>query len=929
MNLTLGRRVGLLLAGAQVFIAVVALAGFLAGSSLSAVIEDYGGDKVPSLQALSGLATDVAQAASDAAAVENQSLDEAGHQAALEGLATQVKSAMAEAKDFEALRHPPAVAAAWAKTRTALDAWAGNVASLDKAARDRAAVSDRFAEAAAFQHVVSERFDQMRRDGQALLAPLEETAHATRAAADALRTEALATTRATHWWLGGAFFLSVALLGAAGAYLSRKTRRTLDTLKDESRRLRDAVQVGRLDERAEPASVDAEFRPLLEGLNETMEAFVTPIRATAERVTRIGRGDIPQRIAEPYQGDFNLIKESLNGCIDAVNAMVADVQALAQAGVEGRLAVRADAARHQGDFRKIVQGMNDTLDAVTKPIEIAAHAVGEIARGSIPPKITAQLRGDFAQIAENLNRCIDAVNLLVADANRLAEAGQAGRLSTRADADRHQGDFRKVVEGVNRTLDAVTGPLGVAARCVDDIARGNVPAPITEAYPGDFARLRDNLNTCIGAVNRLVADADKLVQGALSGQLATRADAQAHQGDFRKIVEGVNRTLDAVLAPVNEASGVLQLLAHKNLVARMSGDYQGDHARIKDSVNATAGALHDALSQVSVAVEQVSGAATQIAASSQAVASGASEQASSLQETTNSIEVVTASTKQAADSAQQANLLAQAARSAAVEGAAAVDQMQGAMGKIRASAEGTSQIIKDINDIAFQTNLLALNAAVEAARAGEAGRGFAVVAEEVRSLALRAKEAAMKTEDLIRQSVKEAGEGEVSSRHVAGKLSEIVTGVGKVSDIVSEIAAAAKAQSAGIDQVNRAVGEMDKVTQQNAASAEESSSAASELQGQSEELAAMIATFRIDRALGASRTRPAPALPAAPARPAPRSAPRAAPRPAAPAAPSPRAAAPAARLEPPRPAPPPPAPARSPAEEAFPMEDPDPEIRDF
>jgi methyl-accepting chemotaxis protein len=173
--------------------------------------------------------------------------------------------------------------------------------------------------------------------------------------------------------------------------------------------------------------------------------------------------------------------------------------------------------------------------------------------------------------------------------------------------------------------------------------------------------------------------------------------------------------------------------------------------------------------------------------------------------------------------------------------------MQGARGKIRASAESTSQIIKDINEIAFQTNLLALNAAVEAARAGEAGRGFAVVAEEVRSLALRAKEAAMKTEGLIRESVKQAGEGEATARQVAGKLGEIVGGIGKVSDLVSEIAASARTQSGGIDQVSRAVTEMDKVTQQNASSSEESSSAASELSAQAEELAAMVGAFQLER----------------------------------------------------------------------------------
>jgi methyl-accepting chemotaxis protein len=193
----------------------------------------------------------------------------------------------------------------------------------------------------------------------------------------------------------------------------------------------------------------------------------------------------------------------------------------------------------------------------------------------------------------------------------------------------------------------------------------------------------------------------------------------------------------------------------------------------------------------------------------------------------------------------QANSLAQTAKAAAVEGAASMDEMTGAMGKIRASAEGTSQIIKEINEIAFQTNLLALNAAVEAARAGEAGRGFAVVAEEVRSLALRSKEAALKTEELIKESVHQAAEGEIRSKQVNSQLGEIVGGIGKVTDIVGEIAASAQEQSSGIDQINKAVADVNKMPQQNAVNSEESSAAAEELSSQSEELAAMVGTFQL------------------------------------------------------------------------------------
>ncbi|HTN51008.1 MAG TPA: methyl-accepting chemotaxis protein, partial [Anaeromyxobacter sp.] len=628
--------------------------------------------------------------------------------------------------------------------------------------------------------------------------------------------------------IGGAVAVAAVALLALAWLLSRRLGGMVTALVAEARKLREAVEEGRLEVRGQTGHLDPEFRPIVDGINETMDSFLGPIRLTADYVQRISRGDVPPPITEPYQGDFNAIKESLNKAIGAVEALVADARMLASAGVEGRLSTRADAGRHEGDFRKVVQGFNDALDAVVGPLGTAARYLEEISRGEIPARIAEGYRGDFAAVRDSLNRCIDAVTALVEDAAMLAEAGVQGKLASRADARRHQGDFRKVVEGVNRTLDAVVGPLSMAARHVNDISKGKIPVRISDAYQGDFDKLKESLNGCIDAVNRLVGDAGRLLEAAAAGRLDARADAAQHQGDFRKIVEGVNRTLDAVLAPVDEAGRVLDRLSQRDLAVRVEGDYRGGHARIKESVNATAGALEDAVAQVAEAVDQVSSAAAQIAASSQAVASGASEQASSLEETSASLEHVLAGTRKAAEAAQQASLLARAARGAAAEGAETVEQMQAAMGKVRASAEGTSQIIRDINDIAFQTNLLALNAAVEAARAGEAGRGFAVVAEEVRSLALRAKEAAVISETIsetwpmpprmasslavtswavaslsvtdwtdswMSDSVKQAGEGEVTSKLVASKLERIVTGVSKVSDIVAEMATAALSAS--------------------------------------------------------------------------------------------------------------------------------------
>jgi methyl-accepting chemotaxis protein len=685
------------------------------------------------------------------------------------------------------------------------------------------------------------------REARAILLELID---AQRARFSRTRDEEIAALRRHRWIMVAVVVAAVLAAGALSLLVARGVARTVEALARQARVLTDAVRRGALGERGDPAVVSPEFRPIIAGFNETMDAFERPIRVTVDRVTRIGRGDIPPPIDEHFEGEFDRIQQALNACILAVTSLVADAGVLTRAGVEGRLGVRADPRRHQGDFRKVVEGMNATLDAVVGPLQVAARHVDAIARGAIPPPIEAEYRGDFAAIRESVNGCAAAVNALVEDATALARAAVEGRLETRADVTRHQGDFRKIVQGVNEALDAVVGPLSVAAGCVARIAAGHIPERIESEYRGDFAALRDNLNTCIDAVNRLVGDANGLAASALAGRLHERVDPARHQGDFRKIIEGVNRTLDAVIAPVTEARDVLGRLAERDLRARMTGAYQGELAATKEAINRTADALEEALGQVALAAEQVSRAATQIAASSHSVADGASSQASALVETTTAMDAVGASTRSSADGARRADALSRSTRAAADGGASAVERMQAAIGRIRSSAQGTSLIIKDVSEIAFQTNLLALNAAVEAARAGDAGRSFAVVADEVRALALRAKEAAAKTETLIRESMEVAAEGEASAADVATRLGEIVGGIQEVSTVVEGIASGSKAQAAGVEQVTRSVSAMDRIVQQNAASAEESSSAASELSAQAEELAAMVATFQLTRAPG-------------------------------------------------------------------------------
>ena len=232
--------------------------------------------------------------------------------------------------------------------------------------------------------------------------------------------------------------------------------------------------------------------------------------------------------------------------------------------------------------------------------------------------------------------------------------------------------------------------------------------------------------------------------------------------------------------------------------------------------------------------QQVASAAEQVSSTSQSLAQGATEQAAGLEETSSTLEEISAMTGQNADHAQQVQALASEASQQADQGFQTMNRMQGAINDIQTSSDETAKIIRVIDEIAFQTNLLALNAAVEAARAGEAGKGFAVVAEEVRNLAMRSAEAAKNTSSLIEQSVKNAQTGVEISGEVAKSLDGIVSSIGKTTGLVDEIANASREQARGVTQVNSAVSQIDKVTQQNAASAEESASASEELNAQAD-----------------------------------------------------------------------------------------------
>ena len=568
-------------------------------------------------------------------------------------------------------------------------------------------------------------------------------------------------------------------------------------------------------------------------------SITRPVGDVLDASKKMAAGDFKFDLDSDAQDEVGEMVRAVAAVQHAVQTMTNDAALLSQAAVAGKLATRADASKHQGDFRKIVEGVNATLDAVIGPLNVAANYVDRISKGDIPPKITDSYNGDFNTIKNNLNICIDAVNALVRDANLLAEAAVAGKLATRADAAKHQGDFQRVVKGVNDTLDAVIGPLNVAANYVDRISKGDIPPKITDSYNGDFNTIKNNLNTCIDAVNALVRDANMLSAAAVAGKLATRADASKHQGDFRKIVEGVNETLDNVVGPINDVRRVMGAMEQGDLTQTITASYQGDFDALKQAINNTIARLADTIGQINTAADALNNAASQVSATAQSLSQSSSEQAASVEQTTASVEQMTASINQNTENAKVTDSMATKASQEASEGGAAVKETVEAMKQI-------ADKIGIIDDIAYQTNLLALNAAIEAARAGEHGKGFAVVAAEVRKLAERSQVAAQEIGELAGSSVKLAEK----AGHL---LDEIVPSIKKTSDLVQEIAAASSEQSAGVGQINGAMGQLNQATQQNASASEELAATAEQMGEQAQQLQQLMSFFRVESHSGGYR----------------------------------------------------------------------------
>ena len=429
------------------------------------------------------------------------------------------------------------------------------------------------------------------------------------------------------------------------------------------------------------------------------------------------------------------------------------------------------------------------------------------------------------------------------EVNAVVSAASSGDFSQRIDITNKTGFFKTFSEGLNQTLDNTQQMIEELQQVFAALASGDLSQTITKNYVGSLEQLKNDVNATINKLTVVMSEIQKAAQAASSGDFSQRLDLSDKQGFFKTLSERLNRILDTFGQMIEELKQVFAALATGDLTQTITRNYAGSLEQLKDDVNTTVTALTYMINTVQQSADVVAQAAAEISLGNTNLSQRTEEQAASLEQMVASMEQMTTTVQQNADNAQQANQLAASARDYAGQGGKVVFAAIAAMSEISKSSKQVADIISVIDEIAFQTNLLALNAAVEAARAGEQGRGFAVVATEVRSLAQRSAAAAKEIKGLIQDSVSKVQEGTCLVNQSGTTLEEILVAAKKVNDIVSEIAAASREQTAGIQQINKVAAQLDDMTQQNSALVEEAAVASETLKEQAQSLKEHVTFF--------------------------------------------------------------------------------------
>ena len=547
----------------------------------------------------------------------------------------------------------------------------------------------------------------------------------------------------------------------------------------------------------------------------------------------------------------------------AVNQSVLMIREISKGHLKLRL--NMDSGDEIGDLARAMDQFADNLQNMLN------GNLRRIADGDLSVQVAFFDEEDEIAAAEK--KIVDTLRDLVAEVNGLTHSAVEGRLATRGDTSQFKGAFKQVVEGVNDTLNVVIGPLNGAAESLQQFAQGTLTTRITAEYPGNFAKIKDSVNAVVDMLAMRNADIQSLIQACVEGKLSTRADVSKYTGANGSVLEGVNRILDGVTLPMQQASQAMAQVADWDLTVKLNGNFRGDYAMLKNGVETMVAGLRGVGGQWHQSALDMTSATSQILSSSTQNVRATGQQASAVNQITSTVQEIKASAEQVAQRAQgvaesasraiQVSLKGKEAASAAIDGMQAIERRGQAIAEnILALSEKTQQIgdiIDSVSDLAGQSNILALNAAIEAAQAGEAGKGFRVVADEVRSLSEQSRQAAAQVKIILGDIQKatnlavittEEGSKGVSAgselvTRAAESITELALAVETSSQAAGQIVAGVEQQTIGLDQIALGMNDINEAAQQSAAGARQIQKAAQDLQTLSEQLSQTVAQYRM------------------------------------------------------------------------------------
>ncbi|KHS43995.1 methyl-accepting chemotaxis protein [Novosphingobium subterraneum] len=549
----------------------------------------------------------------------------------------------------------------------------------------------------------------------------------------------------------------------------------------------------------------------------------------------ISNGDLGARLhASGCNARTSALIDAINGLLDQSQAPVRElgsaIKHMTAEHERGDIDVVIASDNLPLEIAEIAADINHLVNAHIAVKKLAMSIVHEFSLGNFDARLDP-LPGKKAFINDTIETLRRSLTGLIAEMNHMASEHERGDIDVVIDHARFPGDFGVVARGINDMVASHIAVKKKAMACIKAFGEGDFNAPM-EQLPGKKAFINDTIENLRQNLRAITSEIQMLIGAATAGRLGERGDDRRFVGDFASLISGINGMLDATILPIEEGNRVLSKLSAGDLGERVEIDCQGDHQKMRDSINVLVDNLRAFASNVSLAANEVAEGSSQMATSSQQLSQGATEQAASAEEASASMEQMAANIKQNADNAAQTEKIARQSSKDAELSGTAVDKAVIAMRTI-------ADKIGIVQEIARQTDLLALNAAVEAARAGEHGKGFAVVASEVRKLAERSQSAAAEIVSVSAETVKAASEaGEM--------LSKLVPDIRRTAELVSEISAACREQDIGASQINEAIQQLDKVTQQNASASEQISSTSDSLAARAEELQQTTAFFQLE-----------------------------------------------------------------------------------